>query len=219
MTPPATFPLRVSRAFVFAVVALALAAGAHVIGGGNAPGPLVLGLLAIPIVWGSLFLTMARRRRATVVGALALAQVVLHEGFRVLSGSMVGADAFVGPAGRMSGPGMTGHGAAMSDPALLVPSSESMGAMAAPSLSMIGAHLVATVLTGAVLAHGEDLLWSLWTWLHRSIVAPDVQFRVFPLPRGLFAGDETANLVPAIVDRSVRRRGPPVEGFRLPHFV
>ena len=218
MTPAAKFPLRVSRGLAFAVVALALAAGAHVIGGGSAPGLLVLAILAVPVVWGSLFLTMARRRRPTVVGALVLAQVVLHEGFRVLSGSAVGAEAFVSPSTMSSGPGMVGHAAAMGVPAPVIPVSEGM-TMAAPGLSMFGAHLVATVLTGVVLAHGEDLLWNLWTWLRRSIVAPAVPVRVFPRPRGVSAWAETANLVPAIVDRSVRRRGPPGVGFRLPLFV
>jgi hypothetical protein len=209
VTPAATFPLRVSRAAVFAVVAVALAAGAHVIGGGSAPGPAALLVLGVPVVWASLFLTMARRRWPIVIGALAVVQIGLHEGLRLLSEPMAASFGSPSP--------MAGHGVAMADMAM--PAPENVTGMAGPSLSMVAAHLVATVLTGAVLAHGEQLLWSLWTWLRRSIIAPEPTPHFVPRVRNAFAWNETRSLIPVLVDRSVRRRGPPGPGFRLPHLV
>ena len=205
MTEAATFPLRLSRGTVFATVALALAAGGHVIGGGIAPGFLPLLGLSLPVLWVSFFLTMKRRGWPTILGALVVVQAGLHAGLTVLSGSP--ADAGLRSVGSADGL-MTAHGA-MSDAVVVVPHGGMAEMALVPGLGMLAAHVIATVLTAALLAHGESLLWSLWGWLRRSILAPALVLLVIPATGRGRAWDFTSNPIPALVDRSVRRRGPP----------
>ncbi len=112
-----------------------------------------------------------------------------------------------------SGAVMAGHGSGMRE-AVLAGSSGETTAMA-PSLGMLAVHLVAATITGMVLAYGDQLLWSLWSWLRRSLVVLGSAIRVPAYPQGLPAWGRTGNPVPAPVSRCVRRRGPPVDRSRL----
>jgi hypothetical protein len=220
-------PLRGMRGTAFAGAALGLAVGAHRAGGGAVPGLVALVLLAVPVLWVSFFLTRAWRGWPVVVTSLTVVEAGLHEALSLLSGSAAqGAPTWVAPVSAAQAsvtPGqmaMDGHAMVMAHPAVAVPSVDAMSAMPLlPSFGMIAAHLLATVLTGAVLGYGEHLLWSLWTWLRHTVtiltelVQPATPCSVSP------AWLLTVNPVPVLVDRSVRRRGPPLRGAGLPAFT
>jgi hypothetical protein len=207
-TAVAVAPLRASRGAVFAGTALGLAAAAHLAGGGRLPGVTALLLLAVPVAWAAFFLTRARRGWPIVISSLLAVEAGLHAGLSLLSGPV----AHVAPIPMaVDGPMMTGaHTMVMTHTEAALTSGGGMSGMPlVPSLGMILAHLAATVLTGAALAHGEQLLWCLWTWLHHAVTI-FADLVVLPLPRPLLAAwPLTASPVPVLVDRSVRRRGPP----------
>lgn len=218
MTTRTTAPLRFSRGTAFAVVALALAVGAHLVGGGSGPDPVALVFLGVPLIWVSFFLTRARRDWPVIIGSLVAVQIGLHEGLTLLSRKVAdeasfraGVEVGVGAHGVMSSPGSPISGSAM-----VMPPVEDMRRMPVyPGLGMFLAHLMATVLTGAVLAYGEHLLWSLWTWLRRVISVPVPVVRVPLAVQGIPSWLPTANPVPRLVNRNIPRRGPPRGEFRL----
>ena len=206
-------PLRASRGTAFTGTALGLGMGAHVLAGGDLPGLVATVFLAVPVVWVSLFLTRTWRGWPTVVAALLAIEAGLHTGLTLLSGSL----------GEMSPLRMAGGGQMVMDPHALAIShpapafSAGMVAMPlVPSFGMLLAHLAASLLTGAALAYGEHLLWSLWTWLHHAITVLThlIQLPVRRLARPGWL--PTVNPIPVPVDRSVRRRGPPRSETRLP---
>jgi hypothetical protein len=205
--PGPVAPLRVSRGAAFAAAALGLGLGAHLAGGGNLPGLGALVLLAVPVAWISFFLTRARRGWPVIVTALIAVETGLHAGLSLLSGSgEYAASIQVAPQGPMMG----AHAAAMSHSATGMPSAGGMSGMSlVPSLAMIAAHLVATALTGAALAHGERLLWNLWSWVHHAVTVLLVLVQ-FPTPRTTAPQWLlTVSVRPILVGRHVRRRGPP----------
>jgi hypothetical protein len=219
VTTTTTAPLRLSRGTAFAVVALTLGVGAHVVGGGSSPDPVALVFLGVPLIWVSFFLTRARRGWPVIVGSLVAVQIGLHEGLSLLSGKVLDEASFragvdgVGAHAMMSAPGSPMSGTAM----VMPPAQGGMTRMPAfPGFGMLAAHLLATLLTGAVLAYGEHLLWSLWTWLRRVIGVPTPAIRVPLAVQAMVSWLPTANPVPRLVDRSLRRRGPPRGEFRLP---
>ena len=80
-------PLRGSGAVTFATAALALAATAHVVGGGALPSWPALALLVVPLAWGAVALT-GRRRGGPLCWRARWARPssLLHEAFMVLAG-------------------------------------------------------------------------------------------------------------------------------------
>jgi hypothetical protein len=215
-------PLRGTRGIAFAGASLGLAVGAHRAGGGALPGLVALFLLAVPVLWVSFFLTRAWRGWPVVVTSLLVVEAGLHEALNLLSGPTGhGTPAAVAASEQTM---MDGHAMAMAGPASALPTTALPGADVMSGMplmqgfTMVAAHLLATVLTGAVLAHGEHLLWSLWTWLRHTVtIFADLVQPLTPRPvqpTWLL----TVNPLPALVDRSVRRRGPPSCGAGLPAF-
>ena len=197
----------------FAGVAVALGTGAHLAGGGELPGLGALGLLTVPVAWVSFFLVRAWRGWPAVLASLVLVEAGLHEGLMVLSGPVGHAS----PAGAMGqGAMMMGdHAPAVAGTASAMPSAGA-AVMPVPGAAMIVAHLVATVLTGAALAYGEELLRRLWTWLHHAFTLVVGRVRL-PAARAVTPGWLlTVNPVPVLVGRRIRRRGPPVPPTALP---
>jgi len=196
-------PLRRVRGAAFAAVALGLGLAAHRAGGGRLPDPGVIVVLAVPVLWASLFLARAWRGWPVVVTTLLAVEAGLHHGLSYLSG----------PAGPMptASPGrmvMAGHTMVTTGTAAR-PVRDGMSGMAlGPSAAMIVAHLGATVLTGLVLAYGEHLVRSLWTWLHHAVTVFAPAPVVGPRP-ALPTWWRSLDPVPAPVNRNVRRRGPP----------
>lgn len=208
-------PLRGSRGVAFAGAALGLGVGAHLAGGGSLPGLGALVLLAIPVAWISFLLTRAQRGWPVIILALVGVEVGLHEGLSLLTAPV---DHFLPMAGH--GPLTGAHAGMMTHTASGLPPAAGMSGMGlVPSLSMLAAHLVATVLTGAVLAYGEQLLWSLWSWWHHAVTVCADLVRL-PVPRtSAPAWLLTVSPLPVPVNRHVWRRGPPRLGAGLPASV
>lgn len=152
--------LRYVRPLVITVSVLSLAAGGHVIGGGNLPGPIVILILAafilVPVVW------LARHQLSlrSLLAVLAGGQLVLHEAFSVLatSGACHAADA---------GQSLD-HGS---------PDCSVLGELLSPAshhtsfLAIVG-HSLAVLATGWMLNKGEEAFWQLLVWLRPLAVLP-----------------------------------------------
>ncbi|MTB72355.1 hypothetical protein GGG17_10310 [Arsenicicoccus sp. MKL-02] len=156
MITPAGGRLRLLRAGTLAVVMLALAALAHLLGAGALPGPGVLAVL-LGLVLATCLTASARRLGAGSIGAiLGGGQLALHGAFTVLG--TTGAD-----------PESLGHVVGSGHHAVLVthawPAHAAAGGHGHLSLTMLLAHVLATVVTAAVLARGERALWLLASWL------------------------------------------------------
>lgn len=181
--------LRGLRAGAVAASVVGLAAGAHLAGGGELPGPGLL--LAVVVVLAAVTLLLAGRRFTwpVLAGLLGTGQFVLHEVFE-----------------QCSGPSATvvGHGHHQT----LVPALDAGAATASGSPAMTVAHVAATVVATVLLLHGEALVWSLWAWL-RPLVR--VLLDLLGPAVGILARFPTTT-VPrprSVVARRVRRRGPP----------
>lgn len=166
--------VRLVRAAALVSVVLGLATAAHALAGGELPrwqSLLVLGAALGPF---ALIGTTVRLRRGWLVAALAAGQVVGHVGLTALAD---------GPSCVVP-PGHAGHAAALADcahgaaalgavgvgpagvgPAGVVSAGHAGHLAASPSLLMLLAHAVATLLTAWLLSRGEDLLWRTVRWL------------------------------------------------------
>jgi hypothetical protein len=140
--------VRASRAAVATLLVLGLAASAHTLGGGVAPGALALAVLALlisPLTW------WATRRRLgpwRLVALLGGAQALVHAGLTAMA-----PHAGTAAAGHV-------HGGV---PAGLVAEAAGATASAHPGhglgASMLLAHALATAVTAVVLSRAEDVLW------------------------------------------------------------
>ncbi len=208
-------PVRRARGIAFAGLAFGLGVGAHLAGGGSLPNLGALVVLAVPVAWIAFFLSRAQRGWPVIIGALLAIEAGLHEGLSFLSGSLEHM-ASIRTAGQEQMI-MGAHAAVETHLAIGPPPAGGIGGMPLiPSFAMVAAHLVATVLTGAALADGERLLWSLWTWLHHAVTV-SLELVRLPAPRAVaLAWLLTVSSVVVMVNRSVRRRGPPRLGVGLP---
>lgn len=195
---PARGALRLVRAAVLGSCCLLLALTGHVLGGGAAPSPFALLVLAVPVSCLAVLMTGDRAGLYRIGLTLALTQVGLHQAFMVLAQ----------PHCPMGAPAMAAH--VHSAPPSPVSCSPAMP-MAGATPAMITAHAAAAVATGLLLWHGERLLWSLVAWL------------AVPLPAGIRPQlpRVSRRSEPHAVDSPVRllvlvgglgRRGPPAVG-------
>lgn len=164
--------VRLARTGVFALVCLFLAAGAHALAGGGLPPLGVLLLACVPLWFGAFWLT-ARRLGAGSIGiALGLAQAALHVVFHVTTASTghTAATAATAAVGHSGHAGLSGHLAHLG-PATLSQSTSPGGArgdlLAGPSVTMVLAHVVATIACALLLSYGEDVVWRLMRRLFR----------------------------------------------------
>ncbi|GEA87693.1 hypothetical protein CCE01nite_16420 [Cellulomonas cellasea] len=207
--------MRVARAAVFALLAVLLAAGAHASGGGRVPAlgtVLLLWLAVLPVA-----AVLARRTwgPGALTTALGLLELGLHQ---ALSLGTAGAPATAGAAHA------TGHGGVMTahvahgagphgDGHASHASATDVASAAGPDhhtgLPMLLGHVVATVLTALVLAHGDALLARLWAWATLRDLpragAPTLADRVAPSP----GWQLDAGQPPLVAAGGVCRRGPP----------
>lgn len=150
----ARVPFHSLRAAMFATAAVALAAWAHVLSGGQLPGA---GILTAVVALTGLACTAATRLHLKFPAASALlgaGQVALHEAFTVFGGTVPGVPAA----------GSHHHGAAVfpaGTPMQLHPHEvdSTLGQL------MLAGHALATLACALLLARGEDALWSLAAWL------------------------------------------------------
>lgn len=177
---------RPQRAAALTLVTVVLAVGAHAAAGGMLPPPWVLLALTVPTACAATALTRRRRTAPTTLLALGAGQFGLHEAL-ALGGGACTATA-------------TGHHAV----------TMACGATAHhdPGAGMLLTHVVATVLTGVLLARGEQVLGAVLARL------------AFALPRLRAATAVVRPRLPRAAERRVRprlvdapvpaRRGPPV---------
>jgi hypothetical protein len=193
-------PFHFLRSSAVATVILALAAGAHLAGGGELPAPAIL--LAV-LALTALASTSATRHRLGFPSMAALlggGQLVLHELFTAFGPS-------VAEAGPITAASHEGH---FPGAGILAPAAAHLHeGDAANGPLMLAAHALATVVCAILLARGEAALWALSAWLRPLValpraVAPDAvppataSFPAFPVP-----------LSPWRNLRQDSRRGPP----------
>lgn len=184
-----TWPFRLARATVFAVVCLALGAAAHVLAGGCLSASSAATGLALTF---AVALPLAGRERthAAILPALAGAQAGLHVYF-----CLAHVSSFAEAAEHLSDPGCCG----------LV-----------PDTGMAMMHAWAVGLTALWLARGETLLWAL---LRRAGARLRLLIRVpaggvLSAPRPPRPADP-AVLRSAVLRRAVRLRGPPGTAYAV----
>lgn len=198
--------LRLLRAGTLAVVMISLAALAHVLGGGALPGGGVLAVL-LGLVLVTCLVASGRRLEGLSIGAiLGGGQLALHEAFALLG--TTGADA--ASLGHVVG---SGHHAVLvthaGQPGSDVGAAHAVGGGHDHlSLTMVLAHVLATVVTAAVLARGERALWLLAGWL-----APVIRIlleRPAHWPRPAAITVAVPRLRSAELVLAAPRRGPPL---------
>ncbi|MET3720605.1 MULTISPECIES: hypothetical protein [unclassified Arthrobacter] len=197
-THHARAPFHSLRAASLSTGILALASGAHVLGGGDLPAPgILLAVLALTVLTANTA-TRLKLNVATMTTVLGAGQFALHEVFTTFSGPVQTGSHAPAAAHHLSGAAIptldAGHIHAAGSPA---------------GILMLAAHTVATVACALLLAKGEAALWSLAVWLGPVVrlpeaLAPDAG----PLPA--VPGPPAA--LPHLPWRNLRqhsRRGPP----------
>lgn len=174
---------RSARAGALTLVTVVLAAGAHASAGGSLPSLWVLLALTLP-TFGAAF-ALAGRRPSTPITLVALAasQFLLHQGFAALAGE-----------------GCSTHH-------VVVTACASTPHAHGSGVGMLAAHVLATAVTGILLARGEQALFALADRLAWRLPALQrVSLPVLPrLPRPV-----ERRVRPRLVDAVVPvRRGPP----------
>lgn len=184
---------RLARSFATSAVVLSLAAGAHVIGGGHLPAPLIVAVLGSATL---LAVTVIARKALTLPAlllVLGLGQWLLHTAFSLTST----ASACVAAPAR--------HYAVQS--VSCFPSgAHAHAASAHADVWMLALHALAVVATGVMLQRGETAARMAASWLVPLLRLPDVVGHV-PAPR-------VPPFPPAPVRRSARafRDVPPLRG-------
>ncbi len=159
-------PFHALRSTSVSLVIVLLAAGAHVVGGGELPtAPVLIALIALT----SLATTLATRFKldvVTMVTLLGAGQIALHEAFTAL-GPIVAA-----------GPGSSHHLGAETPPSSLDIASAHVHELSGTfGALMLMAHVIAIIGSAVLLAKGEDALWQLAVWLRPLLALPTLVFR------------------------------------------
>lgn len=196
---PAYAPFHFLRAALLSTGTLSLAAGAHVLGGGELPAPaILLAVLALTV----LAATTATRLKLNVGAMTALlgtGQLALHEVFSVFSTPVMAVGQTPSGAHHLSGTLMPALEAAAPHHAT----------GSAGGLLMLVAHVMATAACALLLARGEAALWSLAGWLRPLVQLPEaVTFDAGP-PPAVPAAPAVLPLRPWRNQRQHSRRGPP----------
>lgn len=205
-------PFRLLRTSVVGATILGLAAGAHLLAGGSLPGaPIMAAILALHIMVAT-FATTFRLSLPAMTALLGAGQVVLHHAFTALSHGMpVAAGPGMGHAAGQAAHHLGGHAAAHTDAhmaqllaqaaPLAIHTGEAVGHTSL-SGAMLAAHVAASLLTAAVLAHGENALWALAGWL-RPLWRGSAVVRILPAQQPALA------LLPRPLPRLPWRNAPP----------
>lgn len=191
-------PFRLLRTAVVAAAVISLAAGAHILAGGQLPpAPLMAALTALTAL-GVVLVTKWEMTAFSLAAVLAAGQAVLHEAFSTLSGATTPPS---------NAPALHVHETVLRAPA----------ASAGPELHrhlpadldppMLTLHVIATLATAVLLARGEAALWALAAWL-RPLAGISV-VRILFLPRQPLPAPRTVTLRRWRVLRRPPLRGPP----------
>jgi len=184
--------LRLLRGAGASSVATIIAAVSHTIGGGAAPHPLLVLALSVFLTPIAALLVGRREGVLRLSAAVAVSQTVFHVLFTVLNATT---------AANAGGTGSAGHQHMM---IMLGP----IGDTVAPDTGMLSAHIIAGVITVALLARGESVLRAIARWmravLHVHLPVP-AQHWPSPAPAiGFLRAWE-----PEFLIGDVSRRGPP----------
>jgi hypothetical protein len=149
---------------MLAAAALTLAAGAHVLAGGQLPAPgILLGLFALTSLAGTAA-TRLRLNSVTLTALLGAGQLVLHEAFSALGSAL-------NPGASGAATGYSHHSGAFTVPLPSEPSE--LHILDSPlAAAMLAGHTLATLACAVLLAKGEDALWSLAAWLRPLVQLP-----------------------------------------------
>lgn len=198
-THDARVPFHSLRSAMIAGTTVALAAGAHILGGGQLPAAgILLAVLALAGL-ASTAATRLRLRTPAITGLLGAGQLILHEAFTVLGRPLPG------PAENA----FTHHLAPATLAAGLAEHVPPAGADAPFAALMLAGHTLATLACALLLARGEEALWSLAAWLRPLFRLPEPAtpgIPTAPAPAGWPAGRAP---LPRRNLRPDCRRGPP----------
>lgn len=222
--------LRWGRAAALTCVVLGFSAVAHAAAGGALPGPVGMGVLAVPTA--AVLAALLGRQASTlrVVALVAGGQAALHAALTAAGGHPTGVSAAVAPQTFRLPEGRLAEALGADQLALRVTTGPSRLDAAihhlvedlsvAQTWGMTAAHLAAAALLGWWLAAGERLAWRLVVLLTGSADAALVRVRVLldvPTPPTL---PPTSHVRPSsvprrpapldLLSRAVVRRGPPV---------
>lgn len=154
-------PFHALRSAMLATATVTLAAGAHVLAGGQLPVPGVLLAVLTLTCLATTAATRLRLKPAALTGLLGAGQWMLHELFSALG-------PVAGPAGSALAPHHAGAFTAPLPAAPLHPHD-----LDSPlALAMLTGHAVATLACALLLAKGEQALWSLAGWLRPLVRLP-----------------------------------------------
>lgn len=201
---------RVAASWIVALVATAVAAGAHMLAGGAAPHAVAL-VAAVSISGFVGVLVVAGRRsgrlsRAGVAAAVAIDQALFHLVFTAL-----GAGGPLGPSTLRSATGADAH--ALHGPL----GSAGLGTAAAPlaetpAFSMGAHHAIAAVIAYGMLLRGTSALTAALTTLGlllARLLAPSPAPAPIPVRRAAIGGAALGLSPAVIVLGGIGRRGPP----------
>lgn len=195
------------RTGVFALVCLALAAGAHAGAGGGLPPLGVVLLAALPLWPAGAVLTRRQVRFGTLTGSLGLAQLGLHLFFHATAGGL-GAAGHHGPDGAAHA-GAMAHAGHVAPPVGALPGTtpDLVGSL---SPAMLAAHVAATLACAVVMTRAEEMLWRLL----RGVLRAPVSCRP-PVTAPLWRVRVAPAVVPAGRRLAAGRalRGPPAPSF------
>jgi hypothetical protein len=208
VTDPRRGPLRLLRAAAVSVSVLGLALGAHLAAGGTLGDPLVVAAAGAFTMLLAIGVCGSRLKAVTVLALLGAGQLGLHHVFAATAGSGTTPGCSAGTVG-------AGHAHAVALADTVQHCVTSSGGAHALTATMLGAHLLATVLNAALLWRGDRALFALWTWwapllavlLERTLPAVGA---IGPAPR---LGAPPRRARPRIVWLDLApRRGPPLLG-------
>lgn len=184
--------LRLLRGAAASTVATVTAAVSHTVGGGAPPHPLLVLSLSVFLTPVAAFLVGRTPRISRLSAAVLASQGVFHTLFTALGATLT------------SGVSTGGH-----QHFLTLPAVDSTLTAVVPDTSMLGAHLVASILTIALLWRGEQLLRGVVRWVRAALRMRIPRLLTdFPRPAGLSA---TGRLfVSTIRAGELFLRGPPL---------
>lgn len=199
--------LRQFRSLIITGVIVGLAAGGHLIGGGNLPAPMVTAALAalllLPVTW----LAGRQLSFSTLLGLLGTGQLILHEAFITLS---VGVQCQPLMASRVSHhqEGTSSLHCPPPSPAVM----DTHAGLGIDPLAMLAGHTLAVFAAAWFLRQGETALWQLLAWL-RPLVALLHPSAIPAAGPRTFAHDPVLIPAPWRNLRLNSRRGPPAAAF------
>ncbi|WP_019135514.1 hypothetical protein [Cellulomonas massiliensis] len=184
---------RLGRSVLVASLVVALAAGAHVLGGGHLPAPAVLATAGGVVLAVAAVATARPLGRGAALVLLGAGQLLLHQVFEAVHGCVV--PSAVAATSHAAHLGTVTSGSVTCEPA-----------GHASSASMLVAHAAATVVTALVLASTERAVAVVLGWVVPALpVRPSAPPAHRPLPVLVVLPRPCA----AALLRAVPRRGPP----------